>query len=243
MDSRIEAKISGAVQLLKAVFDESLHSVYLYGAAARGEWNPKTSLINLLLVLDSGDTTKWPEAADLLRRKLNKGFAVPLVLTENYIQSSLDVYPMEFLDIKLFHECLSGDDLFHDLDLKKDDLRLQAEREVKGKWVQLRQAALERGGNTSAMRELIAMSASSWHAVFQALLAIHDREVPAADDELVTAGAEIAGVDDSVFKEVALVQKGGTSLNRNAAWDLIQKTITEVDKLARYVDGWQEQIG
>ncbi len=239
MDDRIKNAVESNVELWKRVWGEALQSAYLYGSAVRGGWSPKTSDINLLLLVESGDYSKWPDAADVVKRKLKKGFAVPLVLSENYVRSSLDVYPMEFLDIKLFHECLLGDDLFEQLNIRPEDLRLQAEREIKGKWVHFRQAALERGASTAAIRELLAASSSAWASVFQALLAIDGREVPADRTEVIRQGAVLANVDPDVFLKVHAVRHQRSSLNRFAAWKLLTDTLKQLDELARFVDQWQ----
>lgn len=239
MDSRLEKKIQDALALWQRIWGDSVKSAYLYGSAARGDHDSRSSDINLLLVLDSGDTSRWPDAADTIKRKARKGFATPLVLSENYIHSSLDVYPMEFLDMKLFHRTLVGEDIFDSVTLQVPDLRLHAEREVKGKWVQLRQAALESGGNTPAMRGLLSMSASTWAAVFQTILHIHGEEVPADREAVIRAGSSLAGVDAEVFVKLWQVRRGTTSPGRMGAWELLQSTLHQVDILARYVDSWE----
>jgi len=239
MYEKIKKSVSNSIELWKRVWGDSLQSAYLYGSAAREGWSSKTSDINILLLVDSGQYEKWPEAAEVVKRKLKGGFAVPLILSENYVRSSLDVYPMEFLDIKLWHEVLHGNDFFADLTIEPSDLRIQAEREIKGKWVQLRQAALESGSNTTAMRNLLAMTVPTWNSVFQALLVISGDSVPTDRLELIEKGSAVAGVDAEVFKRVYSVRHERNALGRTGAWELLRSTLLQVDLLARYVDGWQ----
>ncbi len=237
MDDKLKTKIDTAVQVWTEFWDDNLEAVYLYGSAARGEYSEKTSDINLMLQVTAGDKyDRWPDAANIAGRWFKKGFAIPLVMTESYIRSTADVYPIEFLDMKLFHEPLFGEDLLAELDFEKEHLRIQAEREVKGKWVQLRQAALERGGNTSDMRNLLAMSVPTWVAVFQALLVIADKEVPRAKKDVLQAGADLAGVDGAVFRRLEEMRRERKALNRNAAWEVLLDTLKQVDALARYAD-------
>ncbi|MFH0881516.1 MAG: hypothetical protein V2A56_00865 [bacterium] len=238
MDQRIKGAVESSVELWKRVWGDSLQSIHLYGSAARGDWSAKTSDVNLLLLVESGDYSQWPNAADVVKRKTKKGFAVPLILSENYVRSSLDVYPMEFLDIKLFHETLHGSDFFDEVTIRPEHLRLQAEREVKGKWVQLRQAALERGSSTTAIRELLAMSSATWSAVFQALLVIEGKDVPPDRKEVIRQGAALANVDPDVFLRVHAVRHERRAMNRLGAWDLLMKTLKQLDHLARFVDAW-----
>lgn len=239
MDPKIKSAVDSSVELWKRVWGDSLQSIHLYGSAARGDWSSKTSDVNLLLLVESGDYNSWPDAAEVAKRKAKKGFAVPLILSENYVRSSLDVFPMEFLDIKLFHETLYGKDLFEELTIEPADLRLQAEREVKGKWVQLRQAALERGTNTAAIRDLLAMSSATWSSVFEAVLVIEGKEVPEHRRDVIRQGAELIKLDPEVFLQVHAVRHERGALNRIGAWELLKKTLTQLDHLARFVDGWQ----
>lgn len=243
MDSSLKDKINATMELWKRFWGDQLKSAYLFGSAARGQWSPKSSDINILLLVGSHDYKRWPEAADIARRKAKKGFALPLVLTENYIRSSLDVFPIEFLDIQLFHDVLHGEDIFPGLTIEKEHLRLQAEREVKGKWVQLRQAALDRGGNTVAMRDLLAMSVPTWVSVFQAMLVIEGTEVPADKREVLRIGAEHCGVEPNVFLSLETVRREQKAMNRAAAWDLLQGSLEQVDHLARFVDSWDTNRG
>ncbi len=232
----LQVKIDDAVELWKRFWGKNLEAVALYGSAARAEWSKKSSDINLLLLLNSDDHSLWPKAAEIARRKSRKGFATPLILTRNYIKSSLDVFPIEFLDMKLFHKSLHGEDFLATLEIESEHLRLQAEREIKGKWVQFRQAALERGGETSAMRSLLMMSVPTWVSVFQALIAVDGQEVPIKKAEVMTLGAELAGVEAGLFIELMEIRRTKRSLNRSAAWNLLLRTLDQVARLARFAD-------
>ncbi|MBS1262145.1 MAG: hypothetical protein MAG453_01484 [Calditrichaeota bacterium] len=236
MDDKLRANIETTAELWKRFWGGNLHSLHLYGSLARGDWARKSSDVNLLLVLNEHDYGRWEDASALVRRKQRKGFATPLMLTLRYIRSSLDVYPIELLDIKLFHETLSGEDPFAGLEINPKHLRLQAEREIKGKWVALREAALELGGNTPAMRDLLAMSVPTWAAVFQALIVIDGGEAPADKREVLRRGAELAGLDADVFARLAKLRRERTSLNRRASWALLKETLVQLDKLAAYAD-------
>ncbi len=235
MDDKLRSELESVVELWKQFWGDNLHSIHLYGSMARGDWS-KRSDINLVIFLKDHDYSRWNEAAGIIRRKIKKGFAIPLLLSESYLRSSLDVYPIEFLDMKLFHKTLHGPDLFESLEIDSPHLRLQAEREIKGKWVALRQAALELSGSTSAIRDLLAMSVPTWNAVFQALLVIDDQEVPGDKHQVVDEGCKLAGLDRNVFHDLIRVRNEGKRVNRNAANRLLTQTLEQVDNLAIYAD-------
>ena len=89
------------------------------------------------------------------------------------------------------------------------------------------------------MRELLAMSSSTWNAVFQAILVIEGKEVPPDRKEVIRQGAELVKVDSEVFLQVHAVRHERGAMNRIGAWNLLIKTLSQLDHLARFVDTWQ----
>ncbi len=244
METELKKRLDHAHALWQRVLGEDLEQMYLYGSAARGQWQERVSDINLLFLLRSGHGLgAWPELAGTIKRQAKKGFATPLFLTSAYIQSSLDVYPIEFLDMKLFHRVLHGEDSLSDLVLAPVHLRTQCEREVKGKWVQLRQAALEVGGDNREMRELLVASMSSWVSILQALLYLHGQEIPAEKQLVIERGCELAGLDASVFHDIARLKAKRSGRNRSGTWQLVVELIRQIDVLARFVDQWEPLPG
>jgi len=239
MDIVLKQKTDHALSLWKECWGDKLKSAYVYGSVARGDWDKKNSDINLLLILDHNDYKDWPIATEKNKKLVKKGFSTPLLLTENYINSSLDVYPIEFLDMKLFHDTIYGQDLLDGLTISKDHLRLQAEREIKGKWVQLRQAAIERSNDTSAMRELLLMSLNTWVSVLQSILFIEDKEVPSDKKIIIDEGALIAGLNSETLDAILEYRKERKAMNRISSWNLLEKVLEEMDKLARFIDNYQ----
>jgi len=43
-------------------------------------------------------------------------------MTPTYIHKSLDVFPIEFLNMKLFHQTVFGEDIFQDVNIKNSNL-------------------------------------------------------------------------------------------------------------------------
>lgn len=236
MDSKLKDNLNDALQLWQRFWGDDLVSFVVYGSAARGEWTQKRSDINTLMIVNASSYDRWEKAAELVQRKAKKGFATPLIFTEQYVRDSADVFPIEYLDIQLFHETMFGKDLFGDLTLEKDHLRMQAERELRGKWVQMREATLERGGDTTAMRNLLAISVPTWVAVFQALIHLDGEEVPADKRDVLRRGCEITGVDVDTFQLLMDVRRQKISPNRTRTWQILRATLQQLDSLMRYAD-------
>ena len=80
---------------------ENIHSIHIVGSAVTEDFNEKTSDINSVFVLKKMDLKFIELLAPLGKRYKKKGIAAPLIMTPEYINNSLDVFPIEFLDFIL----------------------------------------------------------------------------------------------------------------------------------------------
>ena len=117
----------------KEAYGNDLVSIILYGSGAGADYQPGTSNLNFLIILSEDAIDHLDKALGTVTRWKKKNVSVPLVMTDSYIRSSLDSYPLEFLNMKSRYECVYGKDVLKDLSFPKDDLRLQCEREIKVK--------------------------------------------------------------------------------------------------------------
>src|SRR3990170_7828080 len=73
---------------------------------------------------------------DSLRRfkKLKK---IPFLFTKEELMDGVDVFPIEFLNIRQHHKILYGEDFLKDIQISKKDLRHQLEFEFRSKLIHL----------------------------------------------------------------------------------------------------------
>jgi len=94
---------------------------------------------------------------------------------KNYIESSLDTFPIEFLNFKTSYRLITGEDVLKDLTFEKKFVRLQCERELKGKLLQLRENFLETEGKKKNIEALIRLSLPTFFSIFQAVLFLNGK--------------------------------------------------------------------
>ena len=126
------------VQKLTDDLGDNLESLSVVGSALTGDFHPRKSDINTVAVVGT-------RSQKLLRQLAGYGSSMgrlrlqaPLLMTKEYIQQSLDVFGVEFLDFQLNHATIVGTDPFKELAFKKEDVRLQCERELKSAHTQKR---------------------------------------------------------------------------------------------------------
>ncbi|MEA2109422.1 MAG: hypothetical protein U9P07_08400 [Pseudomonadota bacterium] len=130
-----------------------IHSVHVSGSALTDDFNPKLADIHSVIVLHQMELDFLKLLAPLGKKYGKKGIAAPLIMTPYYISSSLDVFPIEFLDLKILHQTIHGEDLLKNLEIRMDDLRHQCERELKIRLIGLRQDYLSAAGNRKILAD------------------------------------------------------------------------------------------
>ncbi|MGD8388547.1 MAG: hypothetical protein PVG49_15480 [Desulfobacteraceae bacterium] len=218
------------------VFGEDLLSILLYGSAAGGEYRPGRSDLNFLMVLTEAAIEHLDRAFKTVDRWRKRYVAVPLFVTETYVQSSLDVFPIEYLDMQRRHVTVYGPDVLEGLTFDPEHVRLQCEREIKGKLLLLREGFLETGGKARGLKELITQSLPAFAAIFKALLYLQGKEIPARKADVFKRGAEGLGLDSGLFEALASVREERDKPNEERLNRLVKDYLREVRKLAVIVD-------
>ena len=124
-----------------------IHSVHIVGSALTQDFDHKASDINSVIVLKKMDLKFLEFLAPLGKKFGRKRIAAPLIMTPEYIDTSLDVFPIEFFNIQQLHLTIYGDDNWLDLNIKKSDLRRQCEQELKVRHIGLRQGYVSAAGD------------------------------------------------------------------------------------------------
>ncbi len=153
---------------IKDIFAEGLISLILYGSAARGRYVPKKSDINFLIVLTENGIERFYSALPLIKKWKKRRVSTPLFFTEDYIGSSLDSFLIEFLNISSYYKVVFGKDVFENIKIDRKNLRLQLEREMKGKLLNLRQAYFQGAGDSKSAVQLIHDSLGAFLSLFPA---------------------------------------------------------------------------
>lgn len=222
-----------AAQEYQACYGDECISVILYGSAAGGDFDPKNSDINLLILLKSVSVRALEKSAAIQYRWEKKRFALPLFMDENYIARSLDSFPIEFLSMKECYTVLAGSDPLAALRIDHDNLRLQIERELKGKQLHLLRAWLHARRTPKHIERLYAASMRDFAAVFQALLQLAGDTAPRERQALFSAVEKAYGLAGEPFTSAHTAYRSGDRKRMAAAFEGYAQGIW---KLAEIID-------
>ncbi|MGP8154639.1 MAG: hypothetical protein ACLQBQ_10985 [Smithella sp.] len=218
------------------ILNKELVSLILYGSAASGHYVKGKSDINLLVVLTSAGMDKLADILDTIQVWKKNRVAVPLVMTKAFIEKSVDCYPIEFLNMRNRHILIYGENVLEQLKFKPEDLRLQIERELKGKLILLRSGYLETGGSAWQLKRLISRSFTAFTSIFNALLYLKQESAPHHRRDTIKEIAKVFAVDAEVFLSCADIKEGIDKLSGKEVEEVFKKYLQEVEKICNIVD-------
>ena len=224
------------IEDFKKIFEDALISIILYGSGTGSDFKPGTSDLNFLIILSEEAIDHLDRALETVSRWRKRHVATPLFMTESYIQSSLDSYPLEFLNIKKNYILLYGKDILKDIFWEPHHLRLQCEREIKGKLLLLREGFLETEGKQKRVAELIRVSITAFLSIFNGLLHLKGIELPSTRREIIQSVGKELPINQEIFMKCLDIKQGETKFSSSEIKDLFKAYMVEVRKLWEVVD-------
>lgn len=230
-------KIDKFVDQLKSSFPNQIQSIVLYGSAVTDDFKSKLSDLNFLVLLDEEAISHISVVQKYLASWNKMKISVPLLVTQQYIEASLDVFPIEFLNMQKAYQVIDGDDVLSDLKFDKKHIRMQCERELKGKLLQLRQGYIQSMGRPNLMRDLIAQSVTTFTSIFVALLYLKKIEIPKSRNQIILSTCkEFSEIDELLFVNLLNIKNQTVKLNKEALIESLELYIFQIQALSQAVD-------
>ncbi|MDP2941031.1 MAG: hypothetical protein Q8N85_02085 [Candidatus Omnitrophota bacterium] len=220
---------------LKNIYAEGLISLILYGSAASGEFSGRHSNLNLLVVLENTGLENLSKVSMVINSRKFR-LIHPLFFTESYIKNSLDVFPIEFLDIKENFSVLYGRDILTGLEIDTRNLRFQCEQELKSKLLNLKDIYL-RLLNKAALKGILFKSANSILHILRNLIRLGGAVPPYRQEEILRLISAEFKVSTVHLEKILQAKKGGRKVGAKEAGILFAGLVGELEKIVEMVDG------
>jgi predicted nucleotidyltransferase len=235
-----EEKVIGEfIERLRAAVAANLVSVVLYGSAAEGEFHPEYSDLNLLCVLRDASFPALARMVDVVQWWRGKKHRPPLVLTQQELTASADVFSIEFVDMKQRYRVLFGEDVLRDLNVPMQMHRAQLEYELREKMFLLRQHILLAGNDEKQLWEVMLNSLSSFTTLFRHVLLELGEQSRKHSREAVEELASRLNFDASPFVQLIDVRAKRVDRKQLRATDVVQRYLGSIEKVANAVDTMQ----
>jgi len=228
---------------IKPLFDEVLsccagnvHSIHMTGSAITPDFDTKRSDINSIFVLKEMDLKFLEILAPKGKKFRKRKVAAPLIMTPTYIKRSLDVFPIEFLNFRLIHETVYGEDVLAAIEIAHSDLRSQCERELKVKLIGLRQGYLASMGDAKAISEGLVGAITVQMPLFRGIISLFGKTPPIVMDDVLEKLQQVTDINCEVYWNVLNEKRQKGQLSLTELNSLFKEYYSATEKLGKVVD-------
>ncbi len=198
-----DAKLHELVNRLKEVAAANLESVILYGSAARGDFHPERSDLNVLCVLGSLAIEELSRVAPVVRWWVEEQQEpAPLFFTVEELRHSADVFSIELRDMQDSRRVLFGADTIAALRVPENLHRVQVEHELRTVLLKLRNAYFSAPGDADQLTPILRKSFSSVLALLRHVILAFGEEPSAAPRDIIKRAAELTHANAEAFDNV-----------------------------------------
>jgi len=224
-------RVESYARLIQELFGESARALTVFGSALTDAFNVDRDTVRSVLVVERVELPLLRRLADQGAKLGKAGVAAPLIMTPHHIQTSLDTFPLELLEIQVQHVTLFGPDYFNDLAFEKAHVRLQCERELKRTLIGLRQALLASAGRERLIPGIGIDAAETLVRTLRGLLWLKDRRefkdtLPIIAEVEMLAARKLPGI------------RAALDHARPSGWSDFDRLYDDVDALGEIVNGW-----
>lgn len=216
---------------IRSLAGAQARALTLFGSVAAGAFDPKSHTARSVLIVEDIDL-------EMLRRLAKEGpkfgkvrIAAPLIMTPGYIATSLNTFPLEFLEIQQHHICVFGSDYFEGILLSESDVRHECERELKTILLGMRQALLATTGRDKLLTEIQFDVTERVVRTLRGLLWLHGEK----DPKPAWATVEAA---ESQFKRALPGLRTAIESGAEHGWNEFKTLYADVEAVGTQLDAW-----
>ena len=206
-------------------------TLIVFGSIAAGTFDPGHHTARSALVLQRVDLEMLRQLAKEGAKLGKASIAAPLIMTPDYIEASLDVFPLEFIEIQQRHLCVFGPDHFEGLSFNPTHVRLECERELKTLLISMRQALLSAAGHEKLFKTIEAEVADRLIRTLRGLLWLHEQK------DGLSAIQTIEEVETQTNHSLPGI-RGAIHETGQHGWTEFQSLYHDIDTLRTLVDAW-----
>jgi hypothetical protein len=166
------------------------------------------------------------------------GLATPLIVPVHEFERSLDVFPLEFAEIRGDHVLVAGTNPFATADVDAGDLRRACEVQVRSHLLHLREGFVEAAGNNNALAVLIVDSAKPLAALLIGLARLEGSGSADAAAAGRRAERALAITPGAIADVLALTHV--QEISAAEAERIFPTYLAAMERLVEYVDRWQK---
>ena len=235
----VSNRIMSFVEDILKGYDENIHSIHIVGSAVTPDFKEKSSVIHSVIILNKMDFGFIKFIASLGKKYKNRGIAAPLIMTPDYIEDSLDVFPMEFHDFRLIHRTVVGEDILDSLKINKSNLRLQCEREIKARLVGIRQNYISSLGDKKYLSDILSQSIIGCMPVIRAIVHLLGQEPPIKRHDAVRKFQELTSIEADILEKILAIRANVIKPSGEEIHHIFEQYYSVLERIGKFIDEHQ----
>lgn len=221
---------------LKQIHGANLICVFVYGSATGQNFISSSSDINSVFILKEIDFKVLRQSLDVVTQGFKNRISAPLFMTRQDIASSLDIFSIEFLEMKENYVQIYGEDILAAVQVDDANIRIFCEQQIKGKLIRLRQAYFNASNRHQSLSALLTETLNTLFPIFRNILRLKARTPPTDKREIIHQLCAEFGLVENAFMVIYRHKSGENLMAKDFLSEHFANFLGELSALAQKVD-------
>lgn len=222
--------------MLSSPAASSVSSIHIVGSAATDYFRPGLSDINSIVALNRTDHDFVKHVAALGKTFAKKSVSAPILICTSDLTSSADTFPIEFLNYKLMHTTILGEDIFDKADIDRHHLRLQCEREIRLLHLNLYRQYIANFGKSKHIAGIITFALKNSIPLFRAIISLMGGSPAINKHEVVSQFITCAGMESGIIETALQIREGVLKPSGQELEDIFFQYCSAIEKTSRLIN-------
>lgn len=239
MPETIRMELTQFCDAVSDALGEDLVAVIVYGDALKQSFGNGTSMaVNVLVVLRKIGIGQLDLIMKPYQKAQSRILLAPMILTEENLKASTDVFPIKFLDMRERHLLLYGKDVLKQLKICLDHLRLRCEQELKNMMLRSRVHYLRAMGKPKELKAVVQREFGAYLNCLAGALRLRHETVPADDYKILSAAAKEFDLDLNELIQLRRLSLAGQKFDKaetiqgySRFMQILKDTAERIDRL------------
>jgi len=235
LPTSVQSGLDRFCENMQGALGDQIISIVLYGGFVEKDFIPENTTVKVMVVLKAVSVELLDQAAIPVQVGCREFGLAVLLLSEDELRRSTDVFPIKFLDMQRRHRLLQGQDVLSDLQIAHDHLRLRCEQEIKNLMLRLHHYYLQQAPYFERVEKTLIQGGSSFVISLRVLVELKTGTTPANNEE-VFEQAEILGLNIEPVLKCLSLRRGNLELTTDELKHLYDFFMRSVHRAAEFID-------
>lgn len=227
---KVRKDLEEFVTQLVALYREDLVSIMVFGSAVTGDYEEKSSDVNLLVIYSDLNIADLDAVTKLAQKWLKRRRFAPRFLSLRNLTASSRYFQIDLLEMRDAHLKLYGSNPLGATETRPADMAWQLAHEIKRMRMRVKQQFWRAAGDRTAMRRILLARFSSLVHLTRALLHLKGAAPPLSHAEILRLAVQNLKLDAEFAVQMLALKKNEGRPDLNALFTGLMEAIRTIDE-------------